>query len=73
MSVYDGWVKLITAVYWPFVVAPAMGRAFWFSDLLFLIRLNVKATSAAVKGLPSLHLTLCRSWAVRVLPPFDQA
>jgi hypothetical protein len=34
---------------------PLLSRAGYF-----LSRLNVKTTSAAVKGLPSLHLTPCR-------------
>jgi len=41
----------------------------------FMVYFMVKKwdTAALVNGFPSVHLTLCRSWTVRVLPPFDQA
>src|ERR1700722_414243 len=38
----------------------------------FLIRLKVKATSAALNGLPSLHFTPGRVVIVSVLPSADQ-
>ena len=45
----------------------AVRRAWSFSASLSLIRLNVKATSSAVSGLPSDHLTPSRTVTLTVL------
>ena len=74
---YSGWAKVSTAVV-AFGAVALVGSGVGpgapdASDLLFISRLKVNATSAAVIGLPSLNFTPGRMVNVSVLPPFDHA
>src|SRR5215469_2715847 len=69
----SGWAKLsVTEVALVAVAEVTVGAPFVYSFGLALSMLNVKATSLAVNGLPSLHLTPVRTGTVRVLPSLDQ-
>src|SRR5215467_1040743 len=70
---YSGWLKVSTAVveFGAVALTGTGGGLTGVSDGLFLSKLKLYATSAAVSGLPSLNLTPLRMVNVSVLPPFD--
>ena len=57
----------------PDVLTLVMVRPSRLIAALFLSRLNVKATSAGVSGVPLFHFTPWRIVKASVLPPFDHA
>src|SRR6185437_67976 len=69
---YSGALKFSVAVLPDAVALVGTGVAGTLRAGNFLIRLKVKATSAALNGLPSLHFTPDRVVMARVLPPLDQ-
>jgi hypothetical protein len=69
----SGWLNFSTAVFASGAVAlSGTGVPSVVRPLLCLIMLKVKATSAALNGLPSFHCTLGRVLRVSVLPSADQ-
>src|SRR6516164_2163226 len=69
-----GVANLMTAVLGPVAVAlTGAGVPVWAREGFLASRLKVKATSAALNGLPSLHLTPDRVVRVSVLPPSEKA
>ena len=74
---YSGWANVSTAVV-AFGAVALVGSGVGpgapdASEVFFISRLKVNATSAAVIGLPSLNFTPGRMVNVSVLPPLDQA
>ena len=57
----------------PDVFTLVIFRPLRLTDVLFFIRLKVKATSAGVNAVPSFHFTPWRIAKVIVLPPLDHA
>src|SRR5205814_6877563 len=69
----SGWSNFSTAVFASGAVAlTGTGVPSVVRPLTVLIMLKVKATSAALNGLPSFHCTLGRVFRVSVLPSDDQ-
>src|SRR6516162_750015 len=69
-----GEANLSTTVSGPVAVAlTGAGVPVWAREGFLAIRLKVNATSAALNGLPSLHLTPDRVVRVSVLPPSEKA